>query len=127
MLDEYLRRGDVSSFIDDILFNERYFQKKMNHIANTKSISENILALFIFYSALFQYKVIVDIRKTKYDGQGDSVTAKLHSKVLIDLNYLLDNNTKYNKIVCGDFDDEKSAIALKKKIIALTGFKATIE
>ena len=32
----------------------------MNHIANTKSISENILALFIFYSALFQYKVIVD-------------------------------------------------------------------
>ena len=28
MLDEYLRRGDVSSFIDDILFNERYFQKK---------------------------------------------------------------------------------------------------
>ena len=60
MLDEYLRRGDVSSFIDDILFNERYFQKKMNHIANTKSISENILALFIFYSALFQYKVIVD-------------------------------------------------------------------
>ena len=60
MLDEYLRRGDVSSFIDNILFNERYFHKKMNHIANIKSISENVLALFIFYSALFQYKVIVD-------------------------------------------------------------------
>ena len=60
MLDEYLRRGDVSSFIDDILFNERYFQKKINHVGNIISIDENILALFIFYGALFQYKVIVD-------------------------------------------------------------------
>lgn len=60
MLDEYLRRGDVYSFIDNILFNERYFQKKMNHVGNIISINENILALFIFYGALFQYKVIVD-------------------------------------------------------------------
>jgi len=60
MLDEYLRRGDVSNFIDDILFNERYFQKKMYHIDNIVSIKENHLALFIFYSALFKYKVIVD-------------------------------------------------------------------
>lgn len=98
---------------------EPKIEEKTTHEEHTNSVSKK--------KKPGKYKVIVDISKTKYDGHGDLVTAKLHSKVLIDLNYLLDNNTKYNKIVCGDFDDEKSAIALKKKIIALTGFKATIE
>ena len=74
-----------------------------------------------------KYRVIVDINNTKDDGYGDSVTAKLHTKVNIDLDYLLENNIKFNKIICGDFDNEKDAIMLKKKIIALTGYKATIE
>ena len=76
---------------------------------------------------LGKYRVIVDINNTKDDGYGDSVTAKLHTKVNIDLDYLLENNIKFNKIICGDFDNEKDAIMLKKKIIALTGYKATIE
>lgn len=74
-----------------------------------------------------KYKVIVDISNTKDDGYGDRVTAKLHTKVNIDLNYLVDNNIRYNKIICGDFDNESDAIMLKKRIIALTGYKATIE
>lgn len=59
MLDSYLNRNDVKSFIKEIKTNERYFQK------TSRAVMPNLFnsyeaALYIFYDALFKYKIIVN-------------------------------------------------------------------
>ena len=60
MLDEYLKRDDVLNFIKEIKHNERYFQKEKSRFENYSICISDELALYIFYNAIFLYKIIVD-------------------------------------------------------------------
>ena len=59
MLDSYLNREDVLSFIKELKTSERYYEKKnsLNIPILYYSYEE---ALFIFYDALLKYKIIID-------------------------------------------------------------------
>ena len=60
MLDELLQREIVLKFIKELKTNDRYFCKKCT-MAHVKSIYiSNEIALYIFYDALFKYKIIID-------------------------------------------------------------------
>ena len=60
MLEDLLKRDDVLNFINEIKTSERYFQKNnSSSLLNSINISTDI-ALYIFYDALFKYKVIID-------------------------------------------------------------------
>jgi len=59
VLDEYLDRSDVKSFIKELKTNERYYEKINNvNVLNLYKSSE--MALFIFYDALLKYKTIIN-------------------------------------------------------------------
>ena len=60
MLDEYFKRDDVLQFMDELRHNERYFLKEKDRFDKYTICISNELALYIFYDALFLYKVIVD-------------------------------------------------------------------
>ena len=60
MLEDLLKRDDVLNFINEIKTSERYFQKNnSSSLLNSINISTDI-ALYIFYDALFKYKIIID-------------------------------------------------------------------
>ena len=59
MLDEYFQMKSVKSFIKDLKTNDCYFAK--NHSFSNHSLTVSYeLALYIFYDALFKYKMIID-------------------------------------------------------------------
>ncbi len=59
MLDEYFQMKSVLDFIKDLKTNDCYFAK--NHsFSNHSLIVSSELALYIFYDALFKYKLIID-------------------------------------------------------------------
>lgn len=60
MFQEYLKRSDVDKFILNIQSNEKYFQKELGHFEKYPFYISKELALYIFYDALFLYKVIID-------------------------------------------------------------------
>ena len=60
MLDEYLKRDDVKNIINEIKTNERYFLKEKDIFKNHDFYVSNELALYVFYDALYKYKVVVD-------------------------------------------------------------------
>lgn len=60
MLDEYLKRSDILDFIGEIKHNERYFQKEKGRFEKYPIYISDELSLYIFYDALFLYKIIVD-------------------------------------------------------------------
>lgn len=60
MFEEYLKRSDVVSFIENIKSNEKYFQKELGHFEKYPFYISKELSLYILYDALFLYKVIVD-------------------------------------------------------------------
>ena len=59
MLDSYLSRDDVLSFIKELKTSERYYEKRnsLNIPISYYSYEE---ALFIFYDALLKYRIIID-------------------------------------------------------------------
>ena len=59
MLDSYLSRSDVSSFINKLRINERYY-KKNSHISIFNLCTSYEMALYIFYDALLKYKLIIN-------------------------------------------------------------------
>ena len=73
-----------------------------------------------------KYKVVINLNN-RHNGSKDMIIKTLHNKLKIDINYLLENNNRTDKIICGDFNDQRSAIIFKKKIISTTGYKAIIE
>ena len=60
MFQEYLKRSDVNEFILNIRSSEKYFQKELGHFEKYPFYISKELALYIFYDALFLYKVIID-------------------------------------------------------------------
>lgn len=60
MLDEFLRRDDVSAFIEKIRTSERYYKKDKHSYTNLSFHVDNEIALYVFYEALLKYKIIVD-------------------------------------------------------------------
>lgn len=60
MLDDLLKRQDVTLFINEIRTNERYFKKDNGAFDNYPMFISQEIALYIFYDALLKYKIILD-------------------------------------------------------------------
>lgn len=60
MLDDYLQRDDVLEFIRELKTNERYFLKNKDNFFDRYLYMSNEISLYIFYEALYKYKVILD-------------------------------------------------------------------
>ena len=60
MLKEYLKRLDVLKIIKEIKTNDKYFNKSTTNLSNSFMCISNEIALFIFYDALYKYKIIID-------------------------------------------------------------------
>ena len=94
MLDEYFSKSSVSKIIKEIRNNERYFKKKSDFSCDSFICIDNEAALYIFYDALYKYKVIID-DEFLFDDYIDQVE-KLYRK--------LDNfeSIKFgiNKLIC---------------------------
>lgn len=60
MLDEYIKRSDVISFMQEIKTNERYYQKEKENFLNYDIYFSKELALYLFYDALLKFKIILD-------------------------------------------------------------------
>lgn len=94
MLDEYFIKTSVIKLIKEIRNNERYFKKKSNYSTDSFICVGNDAALYIFYDALYKYKVIID-DEFLFDDYIDQIE-KLYRK--------LDNfdSIKFgiNKLIC---------------------------
>ena len=60
MLEDLLNRKDVLEFIQELKTNDRYFHKQSTTSYVNSIYISNELALYIFYDALFKYKIIID-------------------------------------------------------------------
>ncbi|MBR5370509.1 MAG: hypothetical protein IK137_04325 [Bacilli bacterium] len=94
MLDNYLSKTISLKMIKEIRNNERYFKKKCDFSTDHFISIDNEAALYIFYDALYKYKVIID-DESLFDYYIDQIE-KLYRK--------LDNfsSIKYgiNKLIC---------------------------
>ena len=116
MLDEYFIKSNVIRLIKEIRNNERYFNKKSDHSTDSFIHIGNEAALYIFYDALYKYKIIID-DEFLFDDYLEQVE-KLYRK--------LDNfeSIKFgiNKLICGTLItkfniEDISKIESKEKII----------
>ena len=60
MLDEYFIKTSVLRILKEIKNNERYFKKKSDLSLDSFISISNEAALYIFYDALYKYKIIID-------------------------------------------------------------------
>ena len=60
MFEDLLQRDDVLNFINEIKTNERYFDKNIDDLLNPSFYMSREIALYIFYDALFKYKIVLD-------------------------------------------------------------------
>lgn len=60
MLDEFIKRDDVSKLLEDICNSARYFEKRTTNSMGYQMYSGVQQILFLFYDALFKYKIIID-------------------------------------------------------------------
>ena len=60
MFDEMLRRKDVQRMFNDICNSECYYNKKMNKSMDYQLFTDLEEILFLFYDALFKYKMIIE-------------------------------------------------------------------
>lgn len=94
MLEEYFIKTSVIRMIKEIRNNERYFNKKSDHSTDSFIHIGNEAALYIFYDALYKYKIIID-DEFLFDDYLDQIE-KLYRK--------LDNfeSIKFgiNKLIC---------------------------
>lgn len=60
MLDELIRRDDVENLLEDICNSARYYDKKITNSMGYQMYSGVEQILFLFYDALFKYKIIID-------------------------------------------------------------------
>lgn len=60
MLDEFLERDDVKRILNDICNSARYFAKETSSSMGYQMYSGSNQLLFLFYDALFKYKMIID-------------------------------------------------------------------
>lgn len=60
MLDNLLRRDDVSTFINDVENNARYYDKKSDNSVNYQLFVDREQALFVVYDALLKYNIVIE-------------------------------------------------------------------
>ena len=60
MLEEIIRRDDVSHLLEDICNSARYYDKKSSNSMGYQMYFGVEQILFLFYDALFKYKIIID-------------------------------------------------------------------
>lgn len=60
MLDEIIKREDVSKLLEDICNSARYYDKKSSNSMGYQMYFGVEQILFLFYGALFKYKIIID-------------------------------------------------------------------
>lgn len=60
MLEEIIRREDVSKLLEDICNSARYYDKKSSNSMGYQMYFGVEQILFLFYDALFKYKIIID-------------------------------------------------------------------
>lgn len=60
MLDELIRRDDVENLLEDICNSARYYDKKSSNSMGYQMYFGVEQILFLFYDALFKYKIIID-------------------------------------------------------------------
>lgn len=60
MLDELLEREDVKKMLDDICNSARYYEKETSTAMGYQMYSGSSQLLFLFYDALFKYKIIIE-------------------------------------------------------------------
>lgn len=79
MLDELLIRKDVQKMFDDICNSECYYDKKMNDSLDYQLFTDIEQITFLFYDALFKYKIIIDDMSyfSEYLEQIDKLIRKL--------------------------------------------------
>jgi len=94
VLKEYLKRLDVLKIIKEIKTNDKYFNKSTNNLSNSFMCISNEIALFIFYDALYKYKIIVDDNNLleEYLNQVDKLYKRLDN--FEDVKYGI------NKLIC---------------------------
>ena len=94
VLERYLLKSNVLKFIKEIKTNEKYFNKKSSLSTNSFIYVSNDVALYIFYDALYKYKVIINNEELfdEYLEQLEKLYRKLDSF----------ENIKYgiNKLIC---------------------------
>ena len=59
VLDNILRRDDVSKLIYEVVNNARYYDKKSDNSVNYQLYVDREQALFVVYDALLKYKIII--------------------------------------------------------------------
>jgi len=94
VLKEYLKRNDVLKIIKEIKTNDKYFNKSTNNLSNSFMCISNEIALFIFYDALYKYKIIINDNNLleEYINQVDKLYKKLDN--FEDVKYGI------NKLIC---------------------------
>ena len=111
MLDEYLNRVDVQQFIKEIKTNERYFLKEKNNYDNYDFYISRELALYIFYEALYKYRIILDDMYLfeEYMEQLERLYRKLdnYADIVLGINKLICKMTII-KLNINNIEDEKS-------------------
>lgn len=60
MLNEYFSNNEVLKVIKEIKTNNKYFSKSTNNLSNSFVYISEEVALYIFYDALFKFKIIID-------------------------------------------------------------------
>lgn len=94
MLDEYFIKTSVLRIIKEIKSNERYFMKNSGAVTDSFICMNSEAALYIFYDALYKYKVIID-DEFLFDDYIDQIE-KLYRK----LNTFDDIRFGINKLIC---------------------------
>ena len=80
MLEDYLLRDDVKRIMRELRTNECYYHKNHYYSSYIFSVSKE-LALYIFYDALFKYKILVDddVLLGRYLEQLEKLFRKINS------------------------------------------------
>lgn len=116
MFDEYFERKNVLDFIDELKHSERYFQKEIGHFEKYPFYVSNELALYIFYDALYLYKIILDDSSLfdEYMEQLEKLYRKLNNfdQIIEGIHQLI------GKMVCTKLDIvEIESYESRKKVI----------
>ena len=119
MLEKYFDKTSVLKLVKEIKSNERYFQKKSNHSTDSFISVGNEAALYIFYDALYKYKIIIDdnLLFDEYIEQVEKLYRKLDNfeSIKYGINKLI-TRTLLSKFKINDINKEESKELIIKHV-----------
>lgn len=119
MLDELIEREDVSKVIVDICNSARYYNKTINNSVDHQIYSDSDQILFLFYDALYKYKVIIGDMEYFSDFliQVDKLIRKLDNyyDICYGINRIIGKVCAF-KLGIDDIDDNESKESILKYI-----------